>query len=742
MKKTIVGFLVAALAVLSFSCQNSAMTGSSNLGATVKISFATNSRAVVANWSTAVTSYQVSLTSNSGYTSQSTTVTSGTSATFSSVTPGSWNVSVTALSGSSIVGSGSLSNQTITGGASLNLTVPVSASQTGTGGFSFNFAYPSSTSINYVSAQLYNSSGTAVGSAIVPTLTASGSNETGTIAQTSIASGNYRLQLTFKRGGASGTIAGIYSETVNVWDNVTSDQWLDSSGKLNAQRSFSVSDFNSTASALSNLVVSSSGTALTLSPGFSSLTLGYSAIITASSTVNITATQSIGGQNIQYQVGSTTGTWTNLSSGTSSSSISLTSSSTVMYVKVTANDQVTTTTYQVTVSTPTVTFNSEGGSSVASQAVTLATMTLGSNFPADPTKSGYFFAGWYTNSGGPDAGGTRFTASTAVTGNITIYALWVSTTWTSSASLPALTTSGDSWTSVTYGNGNFVAISYKGIIVYSSDGSVWTKATTGPSTMYRWNAIAYGTPGGKGRFVALASAGDQAVTYSDDNGATWTTSTSGLPSGVNQAWMSLVYGSNKYVAVASNEESTGLGIMYSSDGITWTSATGIAAELKTPFLSSVTYGNGVFVAVTSVPETNQNIFAYSTDGNTWSSSSSIPTAYWVSVTYGNGVFVAVANYNSDPLNNACVAYSSDGKNWSSSFTAIPSGNKWFSVAYGDGVYIAVASDTTTLEYSANGSTWTSEGSLASASWQSVAYGGGKFVAITNANSQEVAVLSP
>src|SRR5208337_4713454 len=119
MKKIIVGLLVAALVVFSFSCQNTAMTGSTNLGATVKISFATNSRAVVANWSTAVTSYQVSLTSNSGYTSQSTTVMSGTSATFSSVTPGSWNVSVTALSGSSIVGSGSLSNQTITGGASL-----------------------------------------------------------------------------------------------------------------------------------------------------------------------------------------------------------------------------------------------------------------------------------------------------------------------------------------------------------------------------------------------------------------------------------------------------------------------------------------------------------------------------------------------------------------------------------------------------------------------------------------------
>jgi uncharacterized repeat protein (TIGR02543 family) len=51
-----------------------------------------------------------------------------------------------------------------------------------------------------------------------------------------------------------------------------------------------------------------------------------------------------------------------------------------------------------------------GGSSVGS-----------SNMPADPAKSGYTFGGWYTARNG---GGTEFTGSTPVSGNMTIYATW------------------------------------------------------------------------------------------------------------------------------------------------------------------------------------------------------------------------------------------------------------------------------------------------------------------------------
>ncbi|MDR0707023.1 MAG: InlB B-repeat-containing protein [Treponema sp.] len=47
--------------------------------------------------------------------------------------------------------------------------------------------------------------------------------------------------------------------------------------------------------------------------------------------------------------------------------------------------------------------------------------SVGSNMPAEPTRSGYAFDGWYTSSGG---GGTQFTASTVVTRDISVYAKW------------------------------------------------------------------------------------------------------------------------------------------------------------------------------------------------------------------------------------------------------------------------------------------------------------------------------
>ena len=79
-----------------------------------------------------------------------------------------------------------------------------------------------------------------------------------------------------------------------------------------------------------------------------------------------------------------------------------------------------------TINTYTVTFNTDGGSAVDSQTVNYnSTATT----PTAPTKTGYTFAGWYT-----DAGCTNsYDFLTAVTESITLYAKWtveVITDWT------------------------------------------------------------------------------------------------------------------------------------------------------------------------------------------------------------------------------------------------------------------------------------------------------------------------
>ena len=49
--------------------------------------------------------------------------------------------------------------------------------------------------------------------------------------------------------------------------------------------------------------------------------------------------------------------------------------------------------------------------------------------PADPTRTGYTFAGWNTAANGS---GTAFTSATLVTADVTVYAQWtaIPVTWT------------------------------------------------------------------------------------------------------------------------------------------------------------------------------------------------------------------------------------------------------------------------------------------------------------------------
>lgn len=67
----------------------------------------------------------------------------------------------------------------------------------------------------------------------------------------------------------------------------------------------------------------------------------------------------------------------------------------------------------------TVTFNSNGGSSVSTQNITYNTVVAE---PSEPTKTGYTFAGWYTDSSLTEV----WSFTTVITENITLYAKWVS----------------------------------------------------------------------------------------------------------------------------------------------------------------------------------------------------------------------------------------------------------------------------------------------------------------------------
>ncbi|WP_139651356.1 InlB B-repeat-containing protein [Raoultibacter phocaeensis] len=71
----------------------------------------------------------------------------------------------------------------------------------------------------------------------------------------------------------------------------------------------------------------------------------------------------------------------------------------------------------------TVTFNSNGGSAVAAQTVSSGSAVAA---PANPSRTGYAFAGWFT----APTGGAPYNFASAVTSNFTLFAQWTPNTYT------------------------------------------------------------------------------------------------------------------------------------------------------------------------------------------------------------------------------------------------------------------------------------------------------------------------
>ena len=284
------------------------------------------------------------------------------------------------------------------------------------------------------------------------------------------------------------------------------------------------------------------------------------------------------------------------------------------------------------------------------------------------------------------------------------------------------------WTSVTHGNGLFVAVSNSEdlnsgigdrVVMTSPNGFSWSSSNSAPDN--DWSSVTYGN----GLFVAVANSGtgNRVMTSPNGNEYTWTSRTSAA----DNNWSSVTYGNGLFVAVANS--GTGNRVMTSPDGITWTSRTSAADNNW----NSVTYGNGLFVAVANSGTGNRVMT--SPNGITWTSRTSAVDNGWHSVTYGNGLFVAVANSGTGNR----VMTSPDGITWTSRTPAAD--NNWNSVTYGDaplGLFVAVSDNGTgnRVMTSPDGITWTSRTSSAESNWSNVAFGNGQFVAVSSLGGQE------
>jgi hypothetical protein len=242
----------------------------------------------------------------------------------------------------------------------------------------------------------------------------------------------------------------------------------------------------------------------------------------------------------------------------------------------------------------------------------------------------------------------------------------------------------------------------------------WTARSSASDLL--WTSVTYGN----GLFVAIPEykdgTGNKVMTSPD--GITWTSRTSAADIG----WRSVTYGNGLFVAVANSfSGSANNQVMTSPDGITWTLRTSASSN----FWNSVTYGNGLFVAVSS--SGTRNRVMTSPDGITWTTRSSAADNNWISVTYGNGLFVAVSGDGTQR-----VMTSPDGITWTIRSTVLDN-ISWMSVIYGNGIFVAVSGSSYVMT-SPDGITWTSRTAASSNEWNSVTYGNGLFVAVATSGT--------
>jgi hypothetical protein len=257
-------------------------------------------------------------------------------------------------------------------------------------------------------------------------------------------------------------------------------------------------------------------------------------------------------------------------------------------------------------------------------------------------------------------------------------------------------------------SGKFIAITEAGTAgQYSFDGESWPDGFNMP-VLGDWTVLG----AGNNQFVAISTNSSDA-SYSF-NGIDWTLSQ--LP--LIRSWNSIVYGSDKFVAVADQNTAA-----YSTNGESWT-----AVILPTPGGSGlnnwidIAYGKNIFVAISSTA----NIIATSTNGINWTGSlliddSTAIAKEWVGIAYGNDRFVALAK-------DGTVLYSFDTVTWFEETMPVIAGTlEWSKIRYGQGVFFALTKVTAggstdvaaTSEY---GISWTTRTLASSTNWKSIAFG--------------------
>ena len=251
--------------------------------------------------------------------------------------------------------------------------------------------------------------------------------------------------------------------------------------------------------------------------------------------------------------------------------------------------------------------------------------------------------------------------------------------------------------SITWTNGQLVAVGAIGTILTSSDATAWTIRPSGTTQPLR---------GVAGHAAQIVAVGDNGTILSSPNGITWTSRTSGT----TNALRGVTWSGTQFVAVG-----VGGTIRTSPDGITWTSRTsGITNSINT-----VIWSGTQFVAVGS----NGSIIT-SPDGITWTRRNGGTTEELITITWSGSQFFAFAASGTHTV-------SSDGVNWE---WRSPTPQNVQSVTWTGTQFVTVGTGATpgsppVVLTSPNGVTWTLRNATGVRSLRSVTWTGTQLVAV-------------
>ena len=191
--------------------------------------------------------------------------------------------------------------------------------------------------------------------------------------------------------------------------------------------------------------------------------------------------------------------------------------------------------------------------------------------------------------------------------------------WTTRA-LPAT----ENWVDAAAGHAGFVVIADGATeFAYSSNGLSWSSSGSVSGSGIAWKKVAYG----QGRYIAIAN--DRSVTYSDNQGATWTTTTNALPAGTYN-FVSLAYGGNRFIALTDDGQ-----ILYSVDkGETWYAGTNVPQNGGNSLeYADCKYAQGVFLVISTDGGTPTGLCATTEDGINWIQNSLAASQAWSALTF-------------------------------------------------------------------------------------------------------------